>query len=94
MDDPVPQFSHFIRSLVTSYPKLAYLHTVEPDNGIERESSDFLRNIWSARPFIACGGFKSAGSFTMQSAIERAEKTGDLIAFGRWYISNVRFVYS
>ncbi|KAF8890831.1 hypothetical protein CPB84DRAFT_1784626 [Gymnopilus junonius] len=71
MKDPVPQFTHFIKSLVTAYPDMAYLHTVEPDNGVTTESSDFL-----------------PGSFTMQSAVERAEATGDLIAFGRWYISN------
>ena len=67
MDDPVPQFSHFVKSLVTAHPNLAYLHTVEPDNGDPKESSDFLREIWAPRPLVACGGFDA------ETALARSE---------------------
>ena len=53
MDDPIPQFTHFVLSLAKSHPSLAYLHAVEPltINGVtakeRNESNDFLRRIWS-----------------------------------------------
>jgi len=42
-----------------------------------------LRPIWIGKLWI------SAGGFTRESAIERAEEQGELIAFGRYYTSNV-----
>ncbi|KAH9478662.1 Chanoclavine-I aldehyde reductase fgaOx3 [Psilocybe cubensis] len=80
MTDPIPQFSHFVKSLADSHPGLAYLHVIEPDT--VTRSNDFLREIWSPRPFI------STGRHNRESAIERSEKSDDLIGFGRWYISN------
>lgn len=47
------------------------------------QSNDFLREIWRPRPLI------SAGGYTPEIALETAEKKGDLIAFGRSFISNV-----
>ncbi|RDB18242.1 putative inactive dehydrogenase EasA [Hypsizygus marmoreus] len=92
MKDPVPQFSHFVSALKAKHPTLAYLHVVEPRmNGIfdraesdvaAYESNDFIRAIWNPLPLI------SAASYTRETAIEAAEKHGDLIAFGRMYISN------
>ena len=49
------------------------------------QSNDFLREIWSPRPFISSGGH------TRESAFEFAER-GDLVAFGRLFISNVSFL--
>ncbi|KAF8997297.1 hypothetical protein BDQ17DRAFT_1363446, partial [Cyathus striatus] len=89
MDNPVPQ-------LPTSHPHsnnapgLAYLHVVEPKtagnegithadarlgNDSSSESNDFLRAIWSPKPVI-------------KSALIRAQEKGDIIAFGRRFISN------
>ncbi|KAJ7797986.1 hypothetical protein B0H14DRAFT_2618357 [Mycena olivaceomarginata] len=51
------------------------------------ESNDALRALWAPRPFVR------AGSFTRESVLEAAE-SGDLIAFGRQYISNLSFIYS
>lgn len=51
----------------------------------EGESNDFLRAIWKDKPYI------SAGGFTRDIAIKDADERGELIAFGRYYISNVRF---
>ncbi|KAJ3540737.1 hypothetical protein NM688_g6184 [Phlebia brevispora] len=89
MENPEPTFSYFARELVARHPKLAYLHATEPRisgavdrQGRANESNDFLRDIWSPRPFI------SAGGFTRESALEVAEEKGDIVAFGRWFISN------
>ncbi|KAJ3525045.1 hypothetical protein NMY22_g10737 [Coprinellus aureogranulatus] len=100
MDDPVPQFTHFVSNLAASHPNLAYLHVLEPlsetppnpenptfgvDEGSDRsrESNDFLRRIWSPRPFISCG------ERTRETALKSSQENGDLVAFGRLFISNV-----
>lgn len=94
MSDPVPQFSHLVRSLREMHPDLAFLHMIEP--GIAgsgdatntrahvRESNDIFREIWAPRPFI------TAGAFTRTAAIAHADERGDLVAFGRLFIANVR----
>ncbi|KAF6746161.1 NADH:flavin oxidoreductase/NADH oxidase [Ephemerocybe angulata] len=97
MDDPKPQFSHFISNVVASHPKLAYLHVVEPGSGQYRtnpkfptrgdeESNDFLREIWAPRPFMSCG------EHTRETALRFAEK-GDIVAFGQLFISNPDLPY-
>ncbi|CAK5262896.1 unnamed protein product [Mycena citricolor] len=75
------------------YPDLAFIHAVEPrvaggdiladDTIPEDVSNDFIRDIWASdtRRLISAGGYKRA------SAIRDAEK-GELIAFGRLFISN------
>ncbi|KAI0076952.1 NADH:flavin oxidoreductase/NADH oxidase [Panus rudis PR-1116 ss-1] len=94
MKDPIPTFSYLIKKIVDLYPDLAYIHVVEPRvEGIEDkipdegESSDFLRKIWSPRPYIAAGGLKR------DSAIEFADTKGDLVAFGRFFIANPDLPY-
>ncbi len=47
------------------------------------QSNDFIREIWRPRPLI------SAGGYDRDLALQEAESTGDLIAFGRYFISNV-----
>ncbi|EIN03583.1 FMN-linked oxidoreductase [Punctularia strigosozonata HHB-11173 SS5] len=93
MPDPIPQFSHLVSALRAAHPNLAYLHVVEPritgsedtapaPDSNQVESNDFLREIWDGLPFI------SAGGYTRESAIERSEQSGELIAFGRHFIAN------
>ncbi|KAJ6612867.1 hypothetical protein B0H10DRAFT_1806688 [Mycena sp. CBHHK59/15] len=92
MADPLSTFSYVLTQLVTRHPGLAYVHLVEPriDGSSTRlegtvgahETNDALRNIWAPRRLV------SAGNFTTEAALERAETTGDLIAFGRMFISN------
>ncbi|KAJ7696881.1 NADH:flavin oxidoreductase/NADH oxidase, partial [Mycena olivaceomarginata] len=71
------------------HPSLAYLHLVEPRvNGTSRANpaSTSPNDVFSAR----CGrrgGFVRAGGFTRGDALEAGEE-GDLVAFGRFYISN------
>lgn len=92
MQNPIPQFSHIVASLRDSHPTLAYIHLVEPrvDGWADRregvpsgQSNDFIRQIWAPRPLITAGGY------TLEMAVETAEKKGDLIAFGRAFIANV-----
>ncbi|EMD36298.1 hypothetical protein CERSUDRAFT_52036 [Gelatoporia subvermispora B] len=89
MDDPVPTFSYLVEQLAIRFPDLSYIHVIEPRTTGDRdrvsrpgESNDFIRKIWSPKMLI------SAGGYTRCSAIAHAEKTGDLIAFGRLFISN------
>ena len=51
------------------------------------QSNDFIRTIWAPRPLI------SAGGYNRDLALEVADQKGDLIAFGRHFISNVRSDY-
>lgn len=89
MADPIPQFTYLIKSIVEKHPDMAYLHVVEPDKGApETESNDFLRKIWGPRPFITCG------DQTRETALTMADETGNLVAFGRYFISNVNIIPS
>lgn len=97
MKHPQPQFAHFVSRLRELYPRLSYLHVVEPRvaGTMDRkvlawESNDFLRVIWKGPDNEANGSvYLSAGGYTPQTAIDDAENKGDLIAFGRLYIPNV-----
>ncbi|KAG7445340.1 NADH:flavin oxidoreductase/NADH oxidase [Guyanagaster necrorhizus] len=92
MEDPVPTFSYYVSQIKQRHPDLAYIHLVEPRvSGITTrsleemdacESNDFIRHIWAPRPLI------SAGAYTRESAMETADIKGDIIAFGRYFISN------
>jgi NADPH2 dehydrogenase len=85
-------FSYLVAELRRRHPNFAYLHVVEPcvqghlDRAVEGESNDFLRAIWAGKLWI------SAGGFLRDSAIKQADEQGELIAFGRYYTSNVRLV--
>ena len=97
MEHPQPTFAYLVARIRETYPRFAYLHVVEPRISCvvnrtvrQGESLDFLRTIWKGRKsedngsvFIAAGGYKPEG------ALKQCEETGDLIAFGRYYISNV-----
>ncbi|KAI0673190.1 NADH:flavin oxidoreductase/NADH oxidase [Trametes maxima] len=89
MADPIPTFTYFVSNIAETYPDIAYVHVVEPglaggwdidaQNG---ESNDFIRKLWLPRALV------SAGRYTRETAIKRAEETGELTAFGRLFISN------
>ncbi|KAJ3776842.1 NADH:flavin oxidoreductase/NADH oxidase [Lentinula raphanica] len=92
MTDPVPTFRYLVTKIKEDLPELAYLHVVEPringskteasDNIVQTDSNDFLRSIWRPKPFI------SAGNYTRETGMRTADEKGDLIAFGRFFISN------
>ena len=85
-------FSYLVAELRRRHPNFGYLHVVEPriqgsfDRAVEGESNDFLRTIWAGKLWI------SAGGFSRDSAIKQADERGELIAFGRYYTSNVRLI--
>ncbi|KAF8550071.1 FMN-linked oxidoreductase [Imleria badia] len=88
MLDPQPTFAYL----------LAYLHTIEPrvggDKHIDQHSdgnNGFLREIWNGSEGGEERVFISVGGYTRETALRTAEDKGGLIAFGRLYISNVRF---
>ncbi|KAI0288226.1 NADH:flavin oxidoreductase/NADH oxidase [Russula brevipes] len=92
---PVATFSYLVSELRRRHPNFGYLHVVEPrirggsdrlDSYVEEESNDFLRDIWTGKPWI------SAGGFTRDSALKQADERGELVAFGRYYTSNVRSI--
>ena len=88
-------FSHLVEELRRRHPNFGYLHVIEPrvrgifdrdEHEVEEESNDFLRAIWGDKPWI------SAGGFSRDRAIKQADEKGDLIAFGRYYTSNVSLI--
>ncbi len=90
MQDPIPTFSYFVSEIKRRHPDLAYLHVVEPRVAVDRsrkasalESNDFIHRIWAPKPLI------SADGYTRESAMQTADRKGDIIAFGRYFISNV-----
>lgn len=90
MEDPKPQFSHFVKALKERHPDLAYLHAIQPPqiegSVLPGESNDFLRDIWAPKPYI------SAGDQTRETALEAAEK-GDIVAFGRTFLATPDLPY-
>lgn len=90
MDDPIPQFSHFITQIRDNYPSFAYIHVVESriagNADVEAvEQTDFALDIWGKdRVFLTAGGYKPA------SAKEKSDNHDNVaVVFGRFFISNV-----
>ena len=89
INDPIPLYTYLVTRIREQFPDLAYIHVTEPRISGETprdpkdESNDFIRQIWSPRPFI------SAGGYDRDLAIEYADSKGDIIAFGRHFIANV-----
>ncbi|THU79515.1 FMN-linked oxidoreductase [Dendrothele bispora CBS 962.96] len=103
MADPKPTFGYFVSELKKAHPTLAFIHVVEPrakgfevvDIPEEEESNDFIREIWTSPETETANARRliSAGGYDRQTAIEVAEKKGDLIAFGRLFIANPDLPY-
>lgn len=79
-ETPVETFSYLTSELQKRHPNLAFLHFMQ--SRLDEDSLVPYRNIWKG-PFIS-NGYSNAE----ETAINLAEKTGDLIAFGRSFISN------
>lgn len=101
MKDPIPTYGYLVSQLRENHPNLAYIHVVEPRiNGVGLDvadfgdrSNDFIRNIWRSGDDAGSRRVISAGGYTRALGIERANETGDLIAYGRSFISNVRLSF-
>lgn len=101
MKHPEPTFALLVSRLREAYPKFSYLHVVEPRiagasdrDTLEGESNDFLRAIWKGPSSLRNGSvYMSAGGYTAEEALAKAEENDELVAFGRYFISNVRIIY-
>jgi 2,4-dienoyl-CoA reductase-like NADH-dependent reductase (Old Yellow Enzyme family) len=88
-DTVVETWSYLTNEIQNKHPNLSYVHFIESRGNFfsdERNTVDSLepyRQIWKG-PFISAGGF----STSHEHAIDLAEKTGDLVAFGRAFIAN------
>ncbi|CAK5262275.1 unnamed protein product [Mycena citricolor] len=95
MENPKPTFSYLLEQIKARHPELAYIHAVEPrskgfevldDSSLpEGTSNDFIRDIWTSSD--SPRRLVSAGGYSREAAIKDGEK-GDLVAFGRQFISN------
>jgi len=104
MKDPVPTYTYYIIQIIQRHPDLAYLHATEkhiesPEEGqntsadafmSEGTENDFIRELWSA---YGTNGRRliTAGGYTRETGMRVAQRKGDLIAYGRLFISNVSF---
>jgi 2,4-dienoyl-CoA reductase-like NADH-dependent reductase (Old Yellow Enzyme family) len=93
-ETPLDTWGYLVQQLQANHPDLAYLHMIEPrftfedSAGSSEHNLDHFRKIWKS-VFINAGGF----GHDLSGAIEHAEKTGDMIAFGRYYIANPDLPY-
>ncbi|CAO3615435.1 unnamed protein product [Mucor fragilis] len=88
--DPVKTWGYLTAQLQNNHPDLAYLHFIEARSDFSVDGKvntvDTLepyRRLWKG-PFITAGGFSTA----IKHSVDLAEKTGNLIAFGRAFIAN------
>lgn len=86
---PTEIWNYILTELQSRYPNLAYLHFKEPHANIQGGSQIMVdtlgpyRDLWKG-PFITANGFSTARDY----AIDYAENTGSLVAFGRAFIAN------
>ncbi|KAI1613809.1 hypothetical protein EDD36DRAFT_486613 [Exophiala viscosa] len=87
MDNPIPQFSHFIKELNTF--NLAYLHLVESriagNEDVEKaDHLDFAVQNWDG-PVLIAGGYNAASA---QQLVDVARPDKDVVVIlGRYFIS-------
>jgi 2,4-dienoyl-CoA reductase-like NADH-dependent reductase (Old Yellow Enzyme family) len=89
-DTVVDTWSHLTSEIQKNHPNLAYLHFIQARGNVIGDENvappDTLgpyRQIWKG-PFVASSGYSNA----IEAAVDLAEKTGDLISFGRTFIAN------
>ncbi|KAI0661290.1 NADH:flavin oxidoreductase/NADH oxidase [Cubamyces menziesii] len=87
MKDPKPTFTYLVNQFKEKYPNLAFLHVVAPgapgNRGPEDPSeADFIYDLWAPRPVIVTGGFDR------ESGLRVAERTGQIIGYGRAFLAN------
>ena len=87
MDDPIPTFTHLAQKIKELYPNFAFLDTVEverPQDG--KESNEFLREAWAPNVLISNSGYDR------QKGMALADRTGNLVSYGRSFLANVGFL--
>jgi NADPH2 dehydrogenase len=92
MEDATPYetWGYLARTLQQNHSDLAFLDFIEPRADFtvdeytnKQDSLDPFRKEWKG-PFISAGGY----TYNTDAALDTADKTGNLIGFGRLYISN------
>jgi NADPH2 dehydrogenase len=92
MEDATPYetWGYLVKSLQAKHSDMAYLHMVEPraDFNVDvyektADTLDPFRKEWKG-PFVSAGGY----TYDTKAAFDTAERTGNMVAFGRLYISN------
>ncbi|KAL0572975.1 hypothetical protein V5O48_008989 [Marasmius crinis-equi] len=96
--DPTPTYSHVVRELKRVHPTLAYIHVIDPrvdgenirdDAELGQRSNQFIREIWTGGSEASGRRLISAGGHTLKTGTELADTKGDLVAYGRRFLSNV-----
>ncbi|KAI0742653.1 NADH:flavin oxidoreductase/NADH oxidase [Daedaleopsis nitida] len=87
MEDPVPTYTYLLGEMKRKYPALAFVHSVSaagPLNEMPKDPSqaDLLYKLWAPRTVITTGGFDR------ESGVKTAEETGQVIGYGRAFLSN------
>lgn len=88
---PIKTCSYLLSQLQAHWPSMAYVHFMQTrtlDN-LDVDEAAVYRSIWKG-PVIS-SGFSTL--LDMKHAIQHAEKTGDMIAFGRAFVSNPDLPY-
>ncbi|KAF5372387.1 hypothetical protein D9615_009290 [Tricholomella constricta] len=101
MSDPKPTFGYVVGELRRRFPRLSYIHVVEPRvSGVttlahvpEGQSNDFIREIWGSGDGVHDRRLISAGGYNRNLGIAQADAKGDLIAYGRPFIANPDLPY-
>ena len=98
-DQPLKTFVPLVQRVLERFPRLAYIHLVEPrmNGGVDRNNASDSESLDPIREVIAQHNRQTgagvqlivAGGLTVESALAHADKhPGDLVAFGRYFISN------
>jgi 2,4-dienoyl-CoA reductase-like NADH-dependent reductase (Old Yellow Enzyme family) len=93
-ENVVETWSYLTSQIQKKHPNLSYLHMIQARAAVHYDKNpgasmtppdtlERYRQIWKG-PFISASGFSNATDY----AIELAEKTGNLIAFGRVFLAN------
>ncbi|KAL0572976.1 hypothetical protein V5O48_008990 [Marasmius crinis-equi] len=99
--DPKPTYSHVVRELKRAHPTLAYIHVIDRrvqgeeiiDEAEVRQRNQFIREIWTGGNENSGRRLISAGGHTLKTGTELADTKGDLVAYGRTFISNPDLPY-
>jgi len=84
MNDPKPTFAYLARRIKELHPNFAFFDAVEverPRDGTE--SNEFLREIWAPNVFMSNSGYDR------QKGMDIADRTGELVGYGKLFLANV-----
>ncbi|KAM0205124.1 hypothetical protein ACHAQI_009487 [Fusarium lateritium] len=92
--DPLSVFVPWAKAIIEAQPSLAFIHAVEPRiSGGSDEAAHLPKpddTLEPVREIVSNSGVKFivAGGFTPETAVKHANKTEDLVGFGRYFIPN------